>query len=121
VCLDDLNDAFIILLWQSKFMIFMGPPPKTRQDLRDYLTTWLEDVVDDSPLSIDGETFIQEKGFRRAGYIHCVFRSTLTNEYVWWVSEMFDPKDFPKTRYDSYDSLLENVINEYYTQWGLTD
>ena len=96
-------------------------PPKTKQDLRDYLTSWLQTVDDPSPLVIQGETFIQEKGFRRAFYKHCVFRSLLTNEYVWWVSEEFDVELFPKKRFSTYETMLENVINDYYIAWKLKD
>ncbi len=100
---------------------FYKNPPKTKQDLRDYLTSWLQNVYDTSPLIIQGETFIQEKGFRRAFHQHCVFRSLLTNEYVWWVSEEFDLELFPKKRFSTYESMLENVINDYYTDLKLKD
>jgi hypothetical protein len=100
---------------------FYNNPPKTKKDLRDYLTSWLENVDDVSPLIIEGETFIQEKGFRRGFYNHCVFRSLLTNEYVWWVDEDFDLEQFPKKRFSTYESMLENVINDYYIAWKLTD
>lgn len=98
---------------------FYKNPPQTKQDLRDYLTSWLQTVDDVSPLIIKGEPFIQEKGFRRAFHQHCVFRSLLTNEYVWWVSEDFDLELFPNQRFSTYESMLENVINEYYVNWKL--
>lgn len=98
---------------------FYKNPPQTKQDLRDYLTSWLQNVGDVSPLIIQGEPFIQEKGFRRAFHQHCVFRSLLTNEYVWWVSEDFDLELFPNKRFSTYESMLENVINEYYVDWKL--
>jgi len=104
---------------------FYGNPPKTKEDLRAYLTSWLQNVEDASPLVIqeqgENETFIQEKGFRRAFCNHCVFRSLLTNEYVWWVFEEFDLKLFPTKRFSTYESMLENVINDYYIAWKLKD
>ena len=97
---------------------FYKNPPKTKQDLRDFLTSWLQNEV--SQLTIQGETFVQEKGFRRAFHNHCVFRSLATNEYVWWVYGELDVKLFPKTRFSTYDSMLEHVINDYYVAWNLS-
>jgi len=99
---------------------FYGNPPKTKQDIRDYLTSWLQNVRCDT-LIIQGETFIQEKGFRRAFHTHCVFRNKLTNEYVWWVTEDFDINFFPKQRFLTYELMLENVINDYYIAWNLKE
>lgn len=100
---------------------FYGNPPKTKKDLRDYLTSWLQNIDDVSPLVIQGETFVQEKGFCRAFNQHCVFRSLLTNEYVWWVFDDFNIELFPKKRFSTYESMLENVINDYYIAWKLSD
>lgn len=93
--------------------------PKTKEDIREYLLSWLEKVDDKSPLVIQGESFIQEKGFRRAFHFHCVFRSLLTNEYVWWVFEELDLERFPKKRFATYELLIENVIDDYYMAWNL--
>ena len=100
---------------------FYENPPKTKQDIRNYLISWLEKINDTSPLVIQGEAFIQEWGFRRAFHHHCVFRSILTNEYVWWVFEEFILEEFPKKRFATYESLLENVIDEYYILWKLNE
>lgn len=100
---------------------FYKNPPKTKEDIRDYLTSWLEEVDDKSPLVIQGESFVQEKGFRRGFYYHCIFRSLLTNEYVWWVFEKLDLEIFPKKRFATYETLLENVISDYYIAWKLNE
>jgi hypothetical protein len=100
---------------------FYANPPNTRNELREWLTSWLEPVNDDTPLTINNETFIQEKGFRRAFHLHCVFRSLQTNEYIWWVFEEQPPLNmFPSQRYPTYKALLDSVIEDYYTQWKLT-
>ena len=96
---------------------FYKNPPKTKHELRDFLTSWLQ--YEETRLTIQGETFIQEKGFRRAFHQHCVFRSLSTNEYVWWVYDEFNLERFPNTRYSTYDSMLENVIDDYYVAWKL--
>ena len=83
------------------------------------LTSWLQKVDDATPLVIRDETFIQEKGFKRAFHSHCVFRSLTTNEYVWWVYEEYDLEKFPVKRFPTYESMLESVIDEYYVAWKL--
>lgn len=99
---------------------FYDHPPNTKQELREWLTSWLEKPSSISPLlEINGEQFIQELGFRRAFYSHSVFRSLLTNEYIWWVSEEFDINTFPSQRFTRYEELLEYVINDYYKRWNL--
>ena len=98
---------------------FYGNPPKTSQDVRDYLTSWLQPVIDGPPLVIRGETFIQEQGFRRAFHQHCVFRSVVTNEYVWWVTEEFDRTLFPTDRFPTYESMLDHAIDAYCVAWNL--
>ena len=98
-------------------------PPKTKQDIRDYLTSWLQ-MVEESPqpqLVVEGEPFVQELGFRRAFHIHAVFRSLFTNEYVWWVFEEQNLEMFPKKRYATYEELLDGVIHEYYIAWKLNE
>ena len=99
---------------------FYKNPPNTKQDLRDYLTSWLQPVEDGSPLVIQGETFIQELGFKRAFHFHGVFRSVSTGDYVWWVYEEQDIEKFPTKRYATYKALLENIIHDYYISWKLT-
>lgn len=96
---------------------FYKNPPTTKQMVRDYVNSWLQNVEDAPPLTIQDETFIQEKGFRRAFHQHCVFRSLSTNEYVWWVYQDYNVETFPKQRFPTYESMLENVVNDYYTSW----
>lgn len=100
---------------------FYKNPPKTKKDIRDYLTSWLQETDNKSPLVIQGESFVVEQEFKRAFHHHCVFRSLLTNEYIWWVFEDFDLEMFPKKRFATFESLLENVINDYYIAWKLTE
>jgi hypothetical protein len=98
---------------------FYGNPPKTKQDIYDYLTSWLQ--PEKSNIMVKNEIFIQELGFRRAFYNHCVFRSESTNKYVWWVFEEPDISTFPTKRFSSYEALLEYVVNDYYTRWKLDE
>jgi hypothetical protein len=102
---------------------FYAKPPKTKEDIRDYLTSWLQKPSPEPVplLEHNGEYFMQELGFTRASHLHGVFRSLSTNEYVWWVFEEKDFRLFPSTRYPTYDALLNSVIDNYSTQWKLTE
>ena len=102
---------------------FYGKPPKSREDLRAWLTTWLEPTNDEKEYSIKDEKYINELGFRRAFCMHSVFRNVVTNEYVWYVIEdtnVDDFKTFPKKRYPSYEKLIDGVVEYYYKFWKLT-
>ena len=103
---------------------FYANPPSNKTQIRDWLTSWLE-KPDSTPIfEVNGERFALEAGFRRAFHQHAIFRNVDTNEFVWRVVRDEDATNFssfPKTRYSNYDTLLENVINDYYVQWKLTD
>ncbi len=101
---------------------FYTNPPNSKQDLREWLTSWLVPPVPyPETIEYNGEKFIQELAFKRAFYIHSVFKNLSTNEYVWWVySEDTDVNNFPSTRFSTYEAMLEDVINNYYISWKLT-
>lgn len=100
---------------------FYKNPTNTKLELRKYLTSWLEKCPETTPLlKVNGDSYVQEYGFRRHCYIHGIFKNIVTDEYVWWVSEIHDIKTFPTTRYLNYEHLLESVINNYYKSWNLT-
>ena len=100
---------------------FYKNPPNTKLELREWLTSWLQKCPETTPLlEVNGQTYVQEYGFRRSFHVHCVFKNITTQEYVWWVSEMLDICTFPTTRYLNYDQLLESVIDDYYKSWNLT-
>lgn len=98
---------------------FYKNPPKTREDIRGYLTSWLEKVPAAETIVAQGDTFVQELGFRRGFYNHCVYRSLSTGQYVWWVFEEPDLETFPTKRFPSYEALLEDVVEFYLKLWKL--
>lgn len=99
---------------------FYANPPKTKQNIRDYLTSWLEKPEPAPPLlNIGKETYVQELGFRRAFHMHGVYRNTTTNEYVWWVFEYPDIEKFPVERFSDFEKMLNHVIDDYYLAWKL--
>lgn len=100
---------------------FYENPPKTRDQIREYVTTWLEPTNDPTVYTISGETFVNEQGFRRAFNLHSVFRNVQTGEYAWHVSEAGDFSNFSSTRYLSMEELVEGVVEEFYVLWKLGD
>lgn len=97
---------------------FYGKPPKTKEEIREYVTSWLEKPTEEVTLEHMGERFVVESGFRRAFYVHTIYRSLSTNEYVWWVSEDGDIKTFPTKRYPSKEALIEDVVEDYFIRWN---
>jgi hypothetical protein len=103
---------------------FYENPPQTRDDIKEYLTTWLQDTNDSTIYTINNQKYMNEKSFRRAFYIHSIFRNIDTNEYVWYVipgEDMGNFSDFPERRYADYESLIEHVVNDYYKEWILKE
>ena len=101
---------------------FYENPPKTREDIKDYLISWLQDTNDTTIYTINNQKYMNEKGFRRAFYIHSIFRNVYTDEYVWYVipdENVGTFNNFPETRYSDYESLIEHIVNDYYKAWIL--
>ena len=100
---------------------FYRNPPTTKEDITEYLTTWLQDTNDSRTYTLKGVQYIIEKSFRRAFYIHGVFKNIDNNRYYWYVFEDTADtfSDFPQDSYVSYESLIENVTEYYYELWGL--
>ena len=98
--------------------------PKSREDLKDWLTKCLRPTNDEKEYTIKNEKYMNELGFKRAFYIHSVFRNVTTNEYKWYVVPdtcfVDDFEKFPKKRYSSYESLIDGVVEYYYKLWQLT-
>lgn len=99
---------------------FYNNPPKTKRELREWLVSWLEPPIQPIVLEHNKETFRVESSFRRAFHTHTVVRSLNTGEYLWWVTEDGNMKDFPTKRFDTYQHVLNNIIDEYYDMWKLT-
>lgn len=103
---------------------FYGKPPKTRKELKEWLTTWLQPTNDDKEYTIKNEKYMNELSFKRAFNIHSVFRNVTTNEYKWYVVPdtcfVDDFEKFPKKRYSSYESLIDGLVEYYYKFWQLS-
>ncbi len=102
---------------------FYGRPPQSKADLREWLTDWLEKPKKEILIEIKNEPFLLEFGFTRAGYSHEVFQSKTSGEYIWWVTQNccdVDSSQFPTKRFPSYETLLDYVIDYYYSAWKLT-
>lgn len=99
---------------------FYNNPPKSKKEIREWLTDWLEPVSEGVHLfEQNGELFKQELGFRRAFHIHCVCMSLKTGEYAWCVFEDSGIPNITK-RFTTYEEMLNHVIDDYYVAWKLT-
>jgi hypothetical protein len=99
---------------------FYGNPPKTKEQIREYLVTWL--VKNENPPieEFDNHQYVQEYGFSRAGYSHCVFKDLKTNEYIWYVLQREQCiVKLPESRHSVFNTMLESVVENYYKQWKL--
>jgi hypothetical protein len=99
---------------------FYNNPPKTREDIYNYIISWLENTNDFTVYEINNQRYVNEKMFRRAFCIHSVFKNLDTNEYIWYVTpdtNIGTFNDFPQVKYETYESLIENVVNDYYILW----
>ena len=97
---------------------FYAKSPSTREEIREYLTTWLE-PTDTESQKPNGRSFIQMYDFRRAGYIHSVWRCLEDERFYWYVvpDNCFD-LGFPTKSYASFDALIDGVVEEYYALWN---
>lgn len=101
---------------------FYANPPRTRADIRNYLTTWLKPVENAATVTYSGESFVQELGFSESSIMHCVFRSLSTNEYIWSVNGDTGPQSIaPMKRYPTFNALIDGVVEDYYGAWKSKD
>lgn len=115
--------------------------PLSRQDVHEFITTWLEQTSDENKLmkyKINDEIWNITHSFTREFYFHCVLQNEKTNEYVFHVWN----KDYAKItwndnhnlfefnslfsscfpnfgRYESYSEMIEGVVDKYVKLWKL--
>ena len=102
---------------------FYGNPPETKSQLREWLLSWLQKPATEDIFELHDDHFVQELGFVRAGYAHCIFRNIKTGNYVWWVYRNDTERtvdSFPDKRYSTVDELIGSVVDQYYVDWKLT-
>lgn len=101
---------------------FYGNPPKTKEQIREYLTSWLTPIADSPYFDINGSQFKVVSAFVRAFHSHEVLQNTGSGEFVWWVvPKETDPGDFstfPTKHYPSFEALIDGVVDEYHTLWN---
>lgn len=97
--------------------------PKSREDLKEWLTKCLRPSNDEKEYIIKDEIYMNEFSFRKSSFIHSIFKNVRTNEYVWYVIPdicVDDFESFPKKRYASYEGLIDSVVDYYYKLSKLT-
>ncbi len=94
--------------------------PKTKSDIKEYLTTWIESIEPNGEVSIDNESWIIVAGFRRGFCAHNVMVNMTTHEYAFHAAEDFD--FFPNMgKYATYEDMLEGVANRYAVLWDIDE
>ena len=104
---------------------FFNNPPKTREDIREYITTWLEPCVSKDIYNLkNNESFESVSGFRRAFCIHTLWKNCATEEYAWTFSEKpeeINDESFMNNRVPDYNSAIEWFVEYFYKAWKLVD
>ncbi len=102
---------------------FYKNPPKSKEEVREWLHSWLQPIdTVEPPLVIGEDSFQEVYAFTRAFHIHSVFKHIYTGEYAWWVISRDTPVDtstFPKQRFKTYQDLLNGVAEQYAIAWKL--
>lgn len=101
---------------------FYANPPSTKADVREYITTWLDPIIDRTPVDIQGTLFQPISGFRHMDYIHTAYQNQATGAYVWYVAldSTTDYAGWPTKSYPTLDELLTDVIEGQCRQWGIS-
>lgn len=101
---------------------FYNNPPTTKLEIHEYIVTWLKPTSDER-IVIENELWESIAGFRRAFCCHIVWLNKETVEYAFHVSDdttNFDTTNFPNFgRYDSWQSLIEGVVDRYALLWKI--
>lgn len=101
---------------------FYANPPQSREQVLEWLLSWLE-LNSGSPTVVhNGVTYVQERGFSRAFHTHIALRNSETGEYGFWVFETSDRdafKTFPTEWFPTYDEMLHHQADVYTKAWGL--
>ena len=91
----------------------------SKQEVMQYLTTWLEKVDLESLMTYKDHTYQQLQGFRRAFVIHAVFVDPTSGKYLFAVKDDTDHETIVCESELSYDDLLDKVADHYCHLWGI--
>jgi hypothetical protein len=100
---------------------FYKNPPKTKEDIENYLRSWLQPIENGKKHLYKGNTWTQKYGFCRAFQIHGVYANDITNEYSFHVDEC-DWKENLEPNfgvYDTFDNMILGVSELYFKLWKL--
>ena len=105
---------------------FYENPPNSKNGIYKYLTSWLEPVDTGIGFSKNNQHWIQTQGFRRAFNGHGVFQNKATDVFAFHVfnsdSNDNDFETFPNFgQYDTYEKMLEGVVDRYAKLWNITN
>ena len=89
---------------------------RTRGDILAWISSSLK------PCKHTGSLWVQMEGFRRAFYIHGLYKNSETGEYAFHVEpdDVAYPNNFPNMgRYNTREELLESVSEIYRKLWNI--
>lgn len=99
---------------------FYKKPPKSKKDIREYLTTWLESSSTSVDICIENEIWKSVSGFRRGFCVHSVMMNVMTGEYAFHAADDFD--QFPNMgKSNTYDDLINEVVDKYAILWNIKE
>lgn len=95
--------------------------PKTKDDIKNYLSSWLQPIDNGTPHIYEGCEWKHKYGFKRAFHIHGVYVNEKTNEHIFNVDEN-EWKDNTEPNFgiwSDFDSMIIGVSELYYKLWKL--
>ena len=93
--------------------------PQSFDDVKEYLTTWLQSISPSVVMMHDGVTWSQTFGFKRGFSTHGVFTSS-NDVFAFHVGEDGDMQNFPNFgTYESFDKMIDGVVIRYCELWKI--
>ena len=100
---------------------FYNNLPETKEDIENYLRSWLQPIENGTKHAYKGNTWTQKHGFCRAFQIHGVYVNDITNEYLFHVDE-YEWKENVEPNfgvYNNFDGMISGVSDLYVKLWKL--
>jgi hypothetical protein len=98
---------------------FYDKLPQSFDDVKEYLTTWLQAITPPSIVMYDDVAWSQTFGFKRGFGTHGVFTSS-NGAFAFHVGEDGDMQNFPNFgTYESFDKMIDGVGKRYCQIWKI--
>lgn len=102
--------------------MFYDKPPQSFNDVKEYLTTWLQVITPPSVITYNGVSWSQSYGFKRGFNIHGVFTNNANDVFAFHAAEDGDMHNFPNLgTYESFDTMIDGVARRYCKLWKIKE